>query len=34
MSRKPVFFARTPRLVSQVITQSTTPISSSPPAIS
>ena len=33
MSRKPVFFARTPRLVTQVIAQSTMPTASSPPAI-
>ena len=33
MSRKPVFLARTPRLVSQVSAHSTTPTASSPPAI-
>ena len=33
MSRKPVFLARTPRLVAQVIAQSTTPMISRPPAI-
>ena len=33
MSRNPVFFARTPRLVSQVSAQSTMPMASRPPAI-
>ena len=33
MSRNPVFFARMPRLVSQVSAQSTMPSASSPPAI-
>ena len=31
MSRNPVFFARTPRLVAQVSAQSTTPMASRPP---